>query len=537
MRHFYSIINLIVTYNFYGMKKNLFTILMVVNAAVAMAGDSDALKAIMKMKSYDEAKALVTSSLGSLANNEEKAKAYNKLVDLTMEKVQHVLEIMNANSNAERMGTGMIVDYDPIAFYDALGHAFVDANECDKFDVMPNEKGIKITKYHKTNAERLWLLRQHLINGGIFFQDKGDMVNAYKYMSMYVETNTYPLFAEQDTANDENLTNMAYYAAVFAYQNQDMSSVEKYADIAMQNPEKASDAMSLKSAARSSAAKTVTEVASEAGALVDAADAAVAAVDSAVVGPSSVQIQNQTRTFTVNGVSFNMVFVEGGTFTMGATSEQGENAYYDEKPAHRVTLSDYYIGETEVTQTLWQAVMGSNPSNWKGNNLPVEFVSWDDCQQFITELNQLTGRKFRLPTEAEWEYAASGGVRSRGYKYAGCNTLDQVAWYWENSGDSRLSVVATTSENHWRTHPVGQKQANELGIYDMAGNVSEWCQDWYDEDYYSKSPSTNPCNNTSASLRVFRGGGCYSGAWCCRVSHRGSGPDESDFILGLRLAL
>ena len=228
--------------------------------------------------------------------------------------------------------------------------------------------------------------------------------------------------------------------------------------------------------------------------------------------------------FTVNSVTFTMVAVKGGTFQMGATAEQGNDAESDEKPAHSVTLSNYYIGQTEVTQALWQAVMGSNPSNWKGDNLPVEKVSWDDCQQFITKLNQLTGRKFRLPTEAEWEYAARGGNKSRGYKYAGSNDIGSVAWYEGNSGS--------------KTHPVGQKQANELGIYDMAGNVYELCQDWYDSGYYGKSPSTNPCNNTSASYRVDRGGSWYNYASFCRVSNRHYYyPDLRNYYLGLRLAL
>ena len=228
--------------------------------------------------------------------------------------------------------------------------------------------------------------------------------------------------------------------------------------------------------------------------------------------------------FTVNGVTFTMVAVKGGTFKMGATKEQGGDTKKDEKPAHQVTLSDYYIGQTEVTQALWQAVMGSNPSNWKGDNLPVERVSWNDCQLFITKLNQLTGRRFRLPTEAEWENAARGGNKSRGYKYAGSNDLGSVAWYVGNSGS--------------KTHPVGQKQANELGIYDMAGNVYEWCQDWRDKEYYSKSPSTNPCNNTSASSRVNRGGSWGSGAGYCRVSSRfNCDPGFPHNTLGLRLAL
>ena len=232
----------------------------------------------------------------------------------------------------------------------------------------------------------------------------------------------------------------------------------------------------------------------------------------------------QTQTFTVKGVSFKMVFVKGGTFTMGATSEQGRDANSHEKPAHRVTLSDYYIGQTEVTQALWKAVMGRNPSNWKGSNLPVEKVSWNDCQQFITKLNQITGRRFRLPTEAEWEYAARGGSKSRGYKYSGSNNLSDVAWYEGNSGS--------------KTHPVAQKNANELGIYDMSGNVYEWCQDWYDCGYYGKSPSTNPCcNNASSSYRVDRGGSWYN-SWSCRVSNRSyETPGSSDYDLGLRLAL
>ena len=216
-----------------------------------------------------------------------------------------------------------------------------------------------------------------------------------------------------------------------------------------------------------------------------------------------------------------MVFVQGGTYKMGCTGEQGNDCYVEETPAHNVTLSSFYIGKYEVTQAQWQAIMGRNPSNFKGDNLPVESVSWNDIvgtngnstvlngiryyeNGFIYKLNAATGKKYRLPTEAEWEYAARGGNQSRGYKYSGSNAIDNVAWYWNNSGDT--------------THPVGTKQANELGIYDMCGNVWEWCQDWYGS--YSSSAQTNPQGSSSGSFRVFRGGSFYEGARSCRVSHR-----------------
>ncbi|MBR5215147.1 MAG: formylglycine-generating enzyme family protein [Bacteroidales bacterium] len=229
------------------------------------------------------------------------------------------------------------------------------------------------------------------------------------------------------------------------------------------------------------------------------------------------------QTFNVNGVSFTMIAVEGGTFQMGATSEQGSDAESDESPVHDVTLSSYYIGETEVTQELWEAVMGSNPSYYSGYpQRPVEYVSWNDCQEFITKLNQLTGKNFRLPTEAEWEYAARGGNKSKGYKYSGSNTIDNVAWYASNSSS--------------RTHDVKTKQANELGIYDMSGNVWEWCQDWYGS--YSSGSQTNPTGPSSGPSRVIRGGGWGNDAGICRVSNRNAGiPGGSSGILGLRLSL
>ena len=232
--------------------------------------------------------------------------------------------------------------------------------------------------------------------------------------------------------------------------------------------------------------------------------------------------QSSNKTFTVNGVSFTMVYVQGGTFTMGATSEQGSNAGDDEKPSHSVTLSSYYIGETEVTQGLWETVMGSNPSKFKGANNPVECVSWDDCKSFISKLNSLTGQRFRLPTEAEWEFAARGGSKSKHYKYSGSNTLSAVAWYKDNSGGS--------------THPVKTKSSNELGLYDISGNVYEWCQDWYGG--YSSGSQTNPAGPSSGSNRVIRGGCWFIIARFCRVSFRYySTPDYRSYNLGLRLSL
>ncbi|MGM9695983.1 MAG: SUMF1/EgtB/PvdO family nonheme iron enzyme [Alloprevotella sp.] len=230
---------------------------------------------------------------------------------------------------------------------------------------------------------------------------------------------------------------------------------------------------------------------------------------------------NETKTFEANGVSFTMIHVEGGTFTMGATSEMTEPSS-DEEPTHQVTLSSYYIGETEVTQALWKAVMGSNPSWFKGDNLPVEKVSWNDCQTFISKLNALTGKNFRLPTEAEWEFAARGGNQSRHTQYSGSSRIDDVAWYYGNSND--------------KTHPVKTKQPNELGIYDMSGNVDEWCQDWYDS--YSSDAQTDPTGAGSGSLRVGRGGSWWGPPRACRSSYRNHGAHEGSCDnLGLRLAL
>ena len=223
-----------------------------------------------------------------------------------------------------------------------------------------------------------------------------------------------------------------------------------------------------------------------------------------------------------NGISIEMVKVEAGGFKMGSKQKPEFGDFRTDYPSHRVTLTNnYYIGKYEVTQELWQVVMDSVPSQFKGDNLPVEWVSWDDCQDFISKLNAMTGKHFRLPTEAEWEYAARGGKKSRGYRYSGSNIIDNVAWYLDNSGS--------------KTHAVGAKQPNELGIYDMTGNVEEWCQDG--ERRYDGSHQTNPVGN-SFLRRMYRGGSWYSSPSGCGVSSRSS--DGSLILyntLGLRLAL
>ena len=217
-----------------------------------------------------------------------------------------------------------------------------------------------------------------------------------------------------------------------------------------------------------------------------------------------------------------MVRVEAGTFWMGASLAYWDDAERDEKPSHQVTLSSYYIGETEVTQELWEAVMGNNPSSFEGTKRPVESVSWDGCLEFIKKLNAATGKTFRLPTEAEWEYAACGGNKSEGYKYSGSNKLDDVAWYDGNSGQ--------------RTHVVATKQANELGLYDMSGNVFELCSDWY--GIYSDSSQTNPQGPGSGKFCVIRGGSWHNGAGSCRSSCREIRQHGIwNYVLGLRLVL
>ena len=254
--------------------------------------------------------------------------------------------------------------------------------------------------------------------------------------------------------------------------------------------------------------------------------------------PAAAEVQDdKILTFSVQGVEFTMVKVSGGTFTMGATKEQGDDARDRERPTHQVTLSDYYIGQTEVTQALWKAVMGESVTqnaNREGlstygvwADYPMYYISYDDCTTFVNKLNtilssQLGGKRFALPTEAQWEFAARGGNKSKGYKYAGSNQHSAVAWSESNSNRS--------------THPVAQKQPNELGLYDMSGNVYEWCSDWYDD--YSISAKKNPKGPTRGSYRVIRGGAWCHNAGCCRVSYRANYlPTNKGNGIGFRLCL
>lgn len=243
----------------------------------------------------------------------------------------------------------------------------------------------------------------------------------------------------------------------------------------------------------------------------------------AVLRKNSPAVSVPHKMVSVKDVSFCMVLVKGGSFTMGATSGQGADSHEAERPAHNVILSDFYMGETEVTQDLWMAVMGNNPAQYDtGNDRPVTHVSWNDCQEFVEALSAMTGHKFRLPTEAEWEYAARGGNKSGRYKYSGGSDLEDVAWYDGNS--------------EGQTHPVKTKHPNELGLYDMSGNVWEWCNDWYGE--YCSVPQTNPKGPESGFGHVLRGGDWRDGPTSCRVSHRDYGtPGYSNKGGGLRLVM
>lgn len=226
--------------------------------------------------------------------------------------------------------------------------------------------------------------------------------------------------------------------------------------------------------------------------------------------------------------SFEMEFIEGGTFTMGAqcknsdTENYDESAYEVESPIHNVTVKDFYIGKFEVTQAQWEKAMGGNPSTNKGDNFPVETVTWDEVQEFISVLNTTTGLKYRLPTEAEWEYAARGGKLSKGYKYSGYSVVGACAWYYSNS----LGTL----------HEVGMKEPNELGLFDMSGNVREWCEDWF--EYYSANDITDPHGPENGSGKVNRGGSWTTPAVNCRNTYRQTNYKyESAQDLGFRLVL
>ena len=215
-----------------------------------------------------------------------------------------------------------------------------------------------------------------------------------------------------------------------------------------------------------------------------------------------------------------MIWVEGGTFMMGCTEEQGDDCSSGEKPAHKVTLDGFYISKYTVTQKEWVATMRSNPSytDFTGDNIPVHCITWDVIQEYIERLNEYTGKQYRLPTEAEWEYAARGGSKSRGYKYSGSNDPDEVAWYI-------LNPEANPESIYYQCPPVGQKKPNELGIYDMSGHVWEFCSDWYGA--YSGEPQTNPTGPETGTHRVFRGGSYYSDYIWSRISYRAGWPPQN----------
>ena len=232
-------------------------------------------------------------------------------------------------------------------------------------------------------------------------------------------------------------------------------------------------------------------------------------------------INETTISPIISNLVANMVEVEGGTFNMGATLVLEGNTYDDDENT-QVTLSSFSIGRYEVTQEEWEAVMGKNPSFFDGARRPKEYISWDECQEFIQKLNAMTGMEFRLPTEAEWEFAARGGNKSKGFMYSGSDDLDEVAWYFENSD--------------LKTHQVGTKLPNELGLYDMSGNVMEWCSDWYGK--YYPSSRTDPKGPDSGNLRVVRGGSWDCIFMNCHVCNRlFYAPDRKNYNIGFRLAL
>ncbi len=232
---------------------------------------------------------------------------------------------------------------------------------------------------------------------------------------------------------------------------------------------------------------------------------------------------------------YGMIKVPGGSFVMG--DNEGNR---DEKPEHTVKVDTFYMARYECTQKIWQEVMQSNPSKSIGDNKPVEKVTWNDAQEFIRKLNEITGMNFRLPTEAEWEFAARGGNHSNNYTYSGHNVLDNVGWYWQNSGTKSLSGTwdaKKISESNCQTNPVGQKSPNELGLYDMSGNVWEWCSDWYSDYYYLRSEKNNPKGPEMGEYKVKRSGSWYYLDNYCKVTFRSYfKPDKTNIFIGFRLA-
>ncbi len=218
-----------------------------------------------------------------------------------------------------------------------------------------------------------------------------------------------------------------------------------------------------------------------------------------------------------------MIYLKGGEFMMGSNSKE---AFDSEKPVHKVQVCQFYIGQYPVTQALWQHIMGNNPSHFKGSRRPVEQVSWEDVQKFISKLNTVSERIYRLPTEAEWEYAARGGNQSKSYAFSGSDKLSEVGWYVENA--------------HEESKPLGLKRENELGLFDMCGNVFEWCQDWYDDNYYKYCVDgklfNNPKGPSDGELKVVRGG-CWSylPIYCRSTNRDGSPLSSRDNDMGFRL--
>ncbi|MFV0323296.1 MAG: formylglycine-generating enzyme family protein [Bacteroides xylanisolvens] len=237
--------------------------------------------------------------------------------------------------------------------------------------------------------------------------------------------------------------------------------------------------------------------------------------------PANAPKQVETKTFktfkeTVSGISFKMIAVDGGSFMMGA------NDYDWAKPAHKVSLRSFYMGETEVTQALWKAMIDESFSIDDDSNTPVVQVSWNDCQEFVQKLSKFTGKNYRLPTEAEWEFAARGGNKSKGYTHSGGNDINAIAW--SHSDDISKSAL------------VKGKKPNELGIYDMSGNVCEWCSDWYSTSYFANSPSHDPKGPDRGSYKIYRGGSRSGGAFFCTVIYRdGRHPTRRNMELGLRI--